>query len=118
MQANRAAKALPLFEEVSKLQGSWAFGASISQAADMIGFCRRELGLPEALAPGVGLGPRGAPKLQPGKPILLTDRTLPPAPWWEVAWRVYRNLGLGPQILIPLALLSGLLALLRKIVAK
>lgn len=125
LQANRTAKALPLFEEVSRLQGGWALGgAGSSQAGEMIQLCRRELGLPEVtvLPSGVGLLPRPGSAPAPGarapagspKPLLLRSSPAPES-WWDTAWRVYGDLSLGLQVLIPLALLAGLIGLVRRL---
>jgi S1-C subfamily serine protease len=129
LQANRVAEALPLFEEVNRLQGGWVLagvgGLGTSQASDMIQMCRRELGLPEVGSLPVGVAPKPRAGLVPAPPSLgpqaaapkplLVRTTSAEEPWWETVWSAYRGLSLPLQVVLPIALLAGVFELLRRL---
>ena len=132
LQAGRYADALPLFENVEKLQGGSALAGNLpgnlagnlpgnlagnkggSQASEMIELCRQESGASgKRIGIGIGVG------VGTGKPS--PAGTSPATDWWSTAWRVVRDLSLPQQILIGvllLGVLGGALKLVRAILGK
>lgn len=97
VQRERYAEALPLFEEVDRLQAGWMFVGSRGggQATEMIQHCRRELGLP-VLEGKVGLGG-------------LVGNPAPAATgWWPAIWKAVSDLPLYQKLMLGLVLLSAL----------
>ncbi|HEX6811281.1 MAG TPA: serine protease [Planctomycetota bacterium] len=121
LQRGRHAEALPLFEEVNRLQAGLTFtGRSDNgQATEMIQHCRRELGLPVLDNLGVPVRDDKVGKLRIGGLVAS------PAPaatgFWPSIWQTVCNMPLYQQVMlvvIVLSILAGLFKMLRRVFAR